>query len=314
MTTTSADPRAVPDSLRDTLALLLLLLGLGIATASVLGPLGTGALAYRTSAATLNQIVGGDLAGLAVVAPCALVAAVLVRRRHALGPTIAMAPGLWAVYMYLQLMVGQEYLQLPGNNERFFPLLLALFVLGQAVAVLAWRVSSASPVPTLGARLERTTGVVLVVLATFLVLGLHLPTLLDAMADTPTRLEYVSSPTAFWIVKVMDLGIVVPAALAIGVGLLRHATWARRPATALLSTYTLLSAAVTGMAVVMLANDDPDGSVANVVAFGLFTLVVGGLTARVLASSLRAARTTTTVTIPDLESAASAGGRGGGPG
>lgn len=278
-----SEPRsATPDPLHDTLALLLLLLGSGIAATSVLGPLATGALAYRTSETTLNQIIGGDLAGLAVVAPCALVAAVLARRRHALAPFVAIAPGLWAVYMYLQLIVGQEYLQLPGNNERFFPLLLGLFVLGQAVAVIAWRLASAAPAPTIGVRLERTTGIVLVVLAVFLVLGLHLPTLLEAMGDSPTTLEYVSSPTAFWIVKVMDLGIVVPAALAIGVGLIRHAAWARRPAVALLGAYTLLSAAVTGMAVMMFVNGDPDGTVANVVAFGLFTLLVGGLTARVL--------------------------------
>lgn len=303
---TTSSHRPLPDALHDALALLLLLLGIGIATASVLGPLGTGAVAYRTSETTINQVVGGDLAALAVVAPCALVAAALVRRRHPLGPLVGIAPGLWAVYMYLQLMVGQEYLQLPGNNERFFPLLLALFVLGEAVTVLAWRASSAVPIGTLGARVERTTGVALLVLATFLVLGLHLPTLMDAMRDSPTTVEYLSSPTAFWIVKVMDLGIIVPAAVAIGVGLLRHASWARRPALALLATYTLLGAAVTGMAVVMLANGDPDGTVVNVVAFGLFTLVVAGLTARVLRSARPAATPTVTVTLPDLETAGTA--------
>lgn len=308
MTSVPSDPRSATELLRDTLALLLVLLGLGIATASILGPLGTGALAYRTSDTTLNQIIGGDLAGLAVVAPCALVAAVLVRRRHPLGPVVAIAPGLWAVYMYLQLVVGQEYLQLPGNNERFFPLLLALFVLGQGVAVLSWRVASTAPVPTFGARLERTTGVVLLVLATFLVLGLHLPTLLDAMGDAPARLEYVSSPTAFWVVKVMDLGIVVPAALVIGVGLIRHAAWARRPAVALLGTYTLLSTAVTGMAVVMLANGDPDGTVVNVVSFGLFTLLIGGLAARVLGPSQRPTGPVAGLA-PDLELASTVGAR-----
>lgn len=307
MTIAQSDPRSVPDVLRDALALLLLLLGLGIATVSVLGPLGTGALAYRTSETTLNQVIGGDLAGLAVVAPCALVAAALVRGRHPLGPVIAIAPGLWAVYMYLQLMVGQEYLQLPGNTERFFPLLLALFVLGQAVAVLAWRVASTGPAPSFGARLERTTGIVLVVLAAFLVFGLHLPTLLEAMGDTPTTLEYLSSPTAFWIVKVMDLGIVVPAALAIGVGLIRHAAWARRPAVALLATYTLLSAAVTGMAVVMFANHDPDGTVANVVTFGLFTLLVGSLTARAL-RPWRPPTSPALLTARDRQSAEAVGG------
>ena len=200
---------------------------------------------------------------------------------------LALGPGLWAVYMYLQLAIGQEYLDLPGNSERFFPLFLALFVLGQAIVVLAWRQVGASGLPSLPRRLEGIAGVVLLVLAAFLVVGLHLPTLVDAMGDAPTSLEYTSSPTAFWSVKVMDLGIVVPAAVAIGVGLLRRAPWARGAAYALFTAYTLLSAGVTGMAVVMLVTGDPDGTLVNVVAFGLFTVALAGLTWRLLHAASR---------------------------
>jgi hypothetical protein len=266
-----------------TLAWLLVALTVGIAAASVLGPLWTGALAYRTSDTTLNQIIGGDLAGLVVVAPTALVAAALVWRGHRAGPVLALAPALWAVYMYLQLIVGQEYLQLPGNNERYFPLLLALFVLGETVAVLSWRHLAGSKLPAIPPQLERTAGIVLLGLAAFLAAGLHLRTLLDALSLQPTALEYLSSPTAFWIVKVMDLGIIVPAAIAIGIGLLRHRAWARTPAYALFGAYTLLAAAVAGMAVVMLVNGDPDGSVVNVVVFAAFLVAIGGLTGRLFA-------------------------------
>lgn len=264
------------------LGALLALLAAGIAAAGLLGPLVAGTLAYRTSDTTLNQIIGGDLAGLVVVAPTALAAAVLVLRGHRAGPVLALAPALWAVYMYLQLIVGQEYLQLPGNNERFFPLLLALFVLGEVIAVLAWRTIDTTVLPAASPRLERSAGIVLLVLAAFLVVGLHLPTLLDALRDEPSALEYTSSPTAFWIVKVMDLGIIVPAAAAIGVGLWRHAPWARKPALALFGTYALLSAAVAGMAVVMFVNDDPDGTLANVVAFTGFMVAIGALTVSLL--------------------------------
>lgn len=262
------------------LAVLLGVLAVGISTASLLGPLVTGLLAYRTSDTTLNQVVGGDLAGLVVVAPTALTAAALVRRGHRLGPVLALAPGLWAVYMYLQLLLGQEYLQLPGNNERFFPLLLGLVVLGEAIIVLAWRAADVTGLTTVPPRLERTAGTVLLALAAFLVVGLHLPTLVDALTDQPTALEYTSSPTAFWVVKVMDLGIIVPAAVAIGIGLRRHATWARKPAFALFGAYTLLGTGVAGMAVVMVANDDPDGSITQVLAFVAFVVALGWLTVR----------------------------------
>src|SRR5690606_27080981 len=237
-------------------------------------PLVTDVIRHRTSPTTLNQVVGGDLAGLVVVAPVALLAGLLVLRGHPAGPPLALAPAVWAVYMYAQLVVGQEHLDLPGNVERFFGLYLALFVAGEVVAVLAWRdvAADTAALPTVSRRLERTTGVVLLVIAAFLVVGLHAPTLPDALSDQPTAVQYTSSPTPFWLVKLMDLGIVVPAAVAIGVGLLRRATWARTATFAILGGYTLLSAAVWGMAAVMLANDDPDATLANVVAFGIVTL------------------------------------------
>lgn len=258
----------------------LVLLAVGIASTAIVGPLVTGVLVYRTSETTRNQVVGGDLAGLAVVAPIALGAAILVARRSRAGPVVALAPAAWAIYMSAQLAIGQEHLRTPGNGERFFPLLLAVFVVGEAVFVLAWRAVGQSSLPPIPRRLGRVAGAVLVGLAGFLVVGLHLPGLLDALGRQPSALEYTSSPTAFWIVKLMDLGVIVPAALVVGVGLRRHAAWAGTPAYALLGGYTLLGAAVTGMAVVMAAADDPDGSVANVVAFGGFTVALGWLTAR----------------------------------
>jgi hypothetical protein len=256
----------------------LVTLAAGVAAASALGPLATGAIRYRTSATSLNQIAGGDLAGLVLVAPVALIAGLLLWRGHRAGPALALAPALWAAYMYAQLLLGQEYLRLPGNNERFFPLLLGLFVLAGTIAVIAWRDTDTTQPRAISRRLERTTAAVLLAIAAFLVLGLHLPSLLDAMRVQPTAVEYTSSPTAFWVVKVMDLGIVVPAAVATGVGLLRRRPWAGKACYAILGGYTLLSASVTGMAVVMYLNNDPDRSLTNVVAFAVFTATLAYLT------------------------------------
>jgi hypothetical protein len=83
--------------------------------------------------------------------------------------------------------------------------------------------------------------------------------------------EYASSPTPFWLVKLMDLGIVVPVAVAAGIGLLRGATWARQVAYALLTAYTLLGFSVTAMGVVMNLHADPDASLLLTAAFALFT-------------------------------------------
>lgn len=277
---------------RRLLALVLVALGLGLAGAPLLGPLGLEAMEYRTSPTTLNQLLGSDAAALFVVAPLCLLAAYLVDRGRLAGPPLAAGIGTYAVYTYFQVIVGQEYLRLPGNVERFFPLLLAIFVLAGAALVLAWsRLPEELPRPS--RRLERLTGWVLLLLSAFLVLGLHLRTMVTAWTDPQSMTEYASAPTPFWLVKLMDLGIVVPVAIATGIGLLQGLRWARRVLYPLLTGYALLSVSVSAMAVVMLARDDPDSSLALAAGFGLFTLALLALVAALYRPLLRGPRPAT---------------------
>lgn len=252
-------------------------LALAMTAAAVLGPVVLGLLDYRTSPTTLNQLIGSDAATLFVVAPLSLLAAVACRGGRPASALLASGVGVFAVYTYAQVVIGQEYLRLPGNVERFFPLLLAVFVLGWITVLLAWR-AVPRDLPPPAARLERTAGIVLLLLAAFLVFGLHLPTMLTAWRDPAELTEYASSPTPFWLVKLMDLGIIVPGAAAIGAGLLRHAGWARRLIYPLLTGYSCLGVSVTAMAVVMILDADPDASPAVAAGFAAFTLAFAALT------------------------------------
>jgi len=173
---------------------------------------------------------------------------------------LALAPGMFAMYMYSQLILGNEYLHLPGNVERFFPLLLAMFVLAAAIVLRCWGLIEPEGLPVSSRRLERGSGILLVVIAAFVVVGIHLPRLVDALRDHPSGAAYLAMPTTFWVVKFYDLGIVVPAALTVGVGLLRRRQWARKPAYAILGGYVLLGWSVAGMAWSMLLSGDPDAS------------------------------------------------------
>lgn len=260
------------------LGIVLIALGAGIAASALLGPLVLDVLRYRTSTTTLNQLLGSDAAGLFVVAPLAVVAGVLALRRHPVAPLLALGPALFAVYTFAQVVIGQEYLRLPGNVERFFPLLLAVFVLAEVAVVLAWgAVPAGLPAPS--HRWERTAAATLILVAVFLALGQHLPSMLAAWQRPLTLTEYASSPTPFWMVKLMDLGIVTPAALATGIGLLRGAAWARRAMYAMLTGYTCLALSVASMAWVMLARHDPDASLAIGAGFTAFGAAFVVLTA-----------------------------------
>lgn len=246
---------------------LLVVLGVVVAAVAVLGPLMTGAIRYRTSATTLNQIVGGDVAALLLVAPACVGAGICALLGHR-AAVAALAPTAFVLYTYTQLIVGQEYLRLPGNNERFFPLFYAGFVLAAVVFVMIWS-GPAAELPIPSAHLRRVTAVALLAVAFFLVVQ-HLPSLADAWSQVPQRTEYVSSPTPFWLVKLMDLGIVVPAAIATAIGLLRAMPWAVRAMYAIVGAYALLGASVAGMAITMYAHDDPDASIATAAGFTVF--------------------------------------------
>jgi hypothetical protein len=256
----------------------LMLLAAAAAVVVVLGPLVLDVLRYRTSATSLNQIVGGDAAVLVVVVPVCLAVGLLAIRGHPAAPVLALAPAIFVVYTYTTLIVGNEYLRLPGNVERFFPLLLGVFVLAGAIAVRAWGSVPVARLPATSLRADRVAGVLLLVIAAFLVAGLHLPGYLDAMRDQPAAVQYLSSPTPFWLVKLLDLGIVVPAAIAVGIGALRHRAWARKPVYAILGAYTLIGASVAGMAITMVLRDDPDASFAILIGMTLLASALAAVT------------------------------------
>jgi hypothetical protein len=256
----------------------LLLLGAAVAVVAMLGPLVCDLLRYRTSATTMNQILGGDAAVLTVVVPVTVAVGVLALHRHPAAPVLALAPAIFVVYTYTQLIVGNEYLRLPGNVERFFPLMLGVFILAGVIAIRSWSSVPAAQLPVTTARADRVAGVLLLVIAVFVVVGLHLPSFLDAIRDQPTAVQYLSSPTPFWLVKLMDLGIIVPAAVAVGIGALRHREWARKPVYAILGAYTLIGASVAGMGITMSLRDDPDASVATLVGMTLLAVLLTAVT------------------------------------
>ncbi|WP_433790808.1 hypothetical protein [Actinoplanes sp. CA-252034] len=202
----------------------------------------------------------------------------LALRGHPAAPVLALAPSIFVVYTYTQLILGNEFLRWPGNIERFFPLMLAVFVLAAALAIRAWQSTPQAGLPATSAGAYRTAGIVLLAIAAFVVVGLHLPNFVDAMRDQPASVQYLSSPTAFWLVKFMDLGIVAPAAITVGIGALRHRPWACKPMHTLVGAYTLIGASVTGMAITMTTRNDPDASATIVAGSALMTALLAAIT------------------------------------
>ena len=254
---------------------------------ALLGPLVGGIIRYHASEGAVNQIIGGDVAGLGLVAPVSILAGILVWRGRLAGPVLALGPAVYALYMYSQLALGGDLVRYPGNSDRFFPLYLGMFILAGAIAIRAWAIIDIGRLPVVSRRADRTLGIFLLVVATFLTVGLHVPGLIDAWADQPTSAEYLADPSVFWLVKFMDLGIVVPTLVLAGIGSLRRRDWAGKVTYAAVGWAALLGASVAGMAIVMQASADQAAGLANTIAFSTFAAVAIGMAVAVYSPLVR---------------------------
>ena len=255
------------------LARLLVLLAVGLAANALLGPLVLAGIEYRYSDSLINQAIGLDAVALLGAAPAALVAAFLTAHHHPAGPVIAIIPATFAAYMAPQYIMGPDYLALPGNNERFFLFHLALFVLGITTAILAWRNVDRSKLRPDTAEGDRRRSLILLGVATFILVGRWVAGIADLLAGDPTGVDYRENPTAYLLIGVLDLGVIVPATITAAVGLRKHTTWARTASYAVIGWFALVPAAVAAMAVVMQINDDPNATTGATVMFVVAAIV-----------------------------------------
>jgi hypothetical protein len=236
-------------------------------------------LHYRTSASGLDQIRGTDITALALVCPLIVWMGALAWRGHSAAPVLALAPAVFTVYIWTQLLLGSEF-GLPGNVEWFAPLLLGAVGLALAVAIRATRVLRSQPPRRWSRRLERSTGILMLAVAGFVVVGIHLSSLIDALRDHPVGQGVLATPNAFWVIKAMDLGLVAPASLAMGIGLLRARAWATTPASAVLGGYALLGWSVAAMGWSMLVGGATDASLGLAIGATVLATAVTGYAVR----------------------------------
>jgi hypothetical protein len=262
-------------------------LAAGLAANVLLGPLGLGLLQWRVGPNALNQTYGADAVSLLLVVPAALAAGWLWSRGHRLAAPVTFGVGLATLYYAMAEVLGPDYLRYPGNNERFFLLFLALIILSWTTAARAWVSLDRQP-PQLSRRLRRAFGTVLVLAAGVIgsawlvqLLELAMTGTLSSPADA---LAYADSPSAFWTIRVVDLGFLVPISLWTGMGLWRGHATATRLSFGVASFLTLQAASVLAMGAVMLWRGDPTANATLIVVLTPITLALAALTARLLAT------------------------------
>jgi len=255
-------------------------LGAAMIVNALLGPLAFGVIRFRESAAMEAQLLGGELTSLFVAGPLAIVAGALWYRGRVRAPALAMGPLGYALYMCIQYVLVPDYARYPGNNERWFPLYLLMIMTSWIMGREAWREMRArQPIPP-----RRTTATLLgaVLLGVNLLFAVAWWGSIVAMFVAGPSGEYREHPTGFWLVRLMDLGFVVPLGIVTGLGLLRRKAWAPRMAYAFTGMQALLACAVASMSVRMWLSGDstPNVMFAIVPAAAALVALYGSLIAR----------------------------------
>jgi hypothetical protein len=249
-------------------------LGLAVAAAALLGPLVTGTIRYRVAPVLRDQLAGSDAVSLGVLAPLAVLAAVLLRRRSPAGALLAPAVALAAWYLAAELVLGPDRSgRQAGDDEAWLPLFLLVLLLGGAVAIGALRRLPAGRVrfdpPT-----RRLLGGLLLAVVALHVLARYLPAWLGIVAGRGPD-GYAAGPGVWWAVAFEDLALLLPAAAGTAVGLLRGSRWSGEAAFAVGGALALVAAAVTGMAWSTTLHRDPGATVGS----ALLMTGVGALSA-----------------------------------
>jgi hypothetical protein len=248
----------------------LLALSVGLAVNSLLGPFAFGVIRYHFGASMTNQGIGLDAVTLLLVTPVAALAGFLTLRGRLDGPVLGLGPAAFAVYMIPQYVIGPAYDQLPGNNQRFLAFHLAMFVLGVVVFAAAWTAVSL-PLPPRSRVADRRRMWVMAGVAAFIALRWS-PVLVALTSGADAGAAFRDNPTAQLLIALLDLGLVVPAAIAVTIGLWRGAPWARKGAYAVIGWFSLVPVSVAAMAVTMQLRGDPDASLASSVGLSMVAI------------------------------------------
>jgi len=221
-------------------------LGAGMMAGAVLGPLLLGVIRFRVSPAMERQLIGGELATLVLAGPAAIVAGALWFRGATIAPLLAIGPLGYALYTYIQFILVPDYARYSGNNERWFPMYLLMVMTSWIIMLEAWReIGQLSPFPRRPS--ARLIGGFLLGLNSLFAIAWW-SSIAATYVASPSA-EYLEHPTAFWLVRLMDLGFIIPVGLVVALGLLRRRAWALRAGYAIGGVELLLACGVLAMAV-----------------------------------------------------------------
>ena len=138
------------------LALSLIVLAIGIAANSILGPFVSGVVTYPFSESVRNMTIGLDAVSLILVAPIGVLATRYVHRGKQTGFIAALSLSTYAMYTFVQFIMGPQYIE----YSPIVLLHLALFILSGFILLNAWQRIKGNELPHFNRRKNKISAIV----------------------------------------------------------------------------------------------------------------------------------------------------------
>lgn len=239
-------------------------LGVLLAVATVLGPLVAGRVRFHMSDDAIVQYVGGEVVTSAMALLCVVCAPFWVAGR-AWAAALTAGASAYVIYTFVTVVMGQEYGTYPGNAEKAFLLYSAITACAVLLLVFSARTLMALP-PLPNAPRGAATGLLVGLGALFALMWLA--QLAGFYRSGPTD-EYASATVLFWVIKYLDLGIIIPLLILTGLAQRHPTEVSNAAAITALGFMTWLLTAILLMAAAMVRQHAAGASPVLVVAFAV---------------------------------------------
>ena len=184
---------------------------------AVLGPLGLSIIPYRTSAYMLLHVIAQDMVNACLAAPLCLVSGILLLKRKPAAAKWLIVPGLYILYTGLAYGIGNEWSNYQYGTTGSSPgqyawLFLSLITGGLYLSAAGLQLLKQQTVPVFTGK-QRWILILPSAVCLLLFTGLWIADINRVVTRGEALLAagYAENPTAFWLIKYLDLGIILPS-------------------------------------------------------------------------------------------------------
>ncbi len=262
---------------RITVSLLCIFSGIILIYLAICGPLVLNILTYKTAETGIFQIMGQDLVNLFLLSSLLIGSGITLFLKKKIALFLIISHPLYLIYYVLSYTVGLEWSSptLSGNSEKYT--FYFLFILISAVITLLYALSI-FPQTYKSSFKKKSLGVYsgFYILFLFLFSAMWLGEMSQVMNSGTTR-AYEAVPTAFWLIRIFDLGFTIPLGF-----LSLYLLWTRPNETYAVQFlfygfFLTMITAVNSMGWVMFFKQDPFFLLRDMSVFsGLWIIVFGG--------------------------------------